>query len=81
MITVLKEGYFQGVSLDVTEIEPLPKNNPLWNFPNVQITPHISGGYYSTANYDNVIAVVKENLTRYTNNKPVLHEVNKKLGY
>lgn len=81
LITVLKEGYFQGVSLDVTEIEPLPKNNPLWNFPNVQITPHISGGYFSTANYDNVIAVVKENLTRYANNKPVLHEVNKKLGY
>ncbi len=81
LVQVLKEGYFQGVSLDVTEIEPLPKNNPLWNFPNVQITPHISGGYFSSANYNNVIAVVKENLVRYANGQEPVHIVNKKLGY
>lgn len=81
LIQVLKEGYFQGVSLDVTEIEPLPKNNPLWNFPNVQITPHISGGYFSSANYSNVIAVVKDNIIRYVRGDKPVHIVDKKLGY
>ena len=81
LINVLKDGYFRGVSLDVTEPEPLPKNNPLWNFPNVQITPHISGGFESIANYDNVISVVKENLVRYIHNEPLLHIIDKKLGY
>lgn len=81
LIQVLKEGYFQGVSLDVTEIEPLPKNNPLWNFPNVQITPHISGGYFSSANYSNVIAVVKDNIIRYVHSDKPVHIVDKKLGY
>lgn len=81
LIQVLKEGYFQGVSLDVTEIEPLPKNNPLWNFPNVQITPHISGGYFSPANYSNVIAVVKDNIIRYVHGDKPVHIVDKKLGY
>lgn len=81
LIQVLKEGYFQGVSLDVTEIEPLPKNNPLWNFPNVQITPHISGGYFSSANYSNVIAVVKDNIIRYVHGDKPVHIVDKKLGY
>ncbi len=81
LIQVLREGYFQGVSLDVTEIEPLPKNNPLWNFPNVQITPHVSGGYFSSANYSNVIAVVKENIIRYVQGQTPVHIVDKKLGY
>ncbi len=81
LIQVLREGYFQGVSLDVTEIEPLPKNNPLWNFPNVQITPHISGGYFSSANYSNVIAVVKDNIIRYVHGEKPVHIVDKKLGY
>lgn len=81
LIQVLKEGYFQGVSLDVTDPEPLTKNNALWNFPNVQITPHISGGFTSIANYDNVMHVVKENIQRYLEGKEPLHTVNKKLGY
>lgn len=81
LIQVLKEGYFQGVSLDVTDPEPLTKNNVLWNFDNVQITPHISGGFTSIANYDNVMNVVKENIQRYLDGKEPLHIVNKKLGY
>ncbi|MCD8029240.1 MAG: D-2-hydroxyacid dehydrogenase, partial [Erysipelotrichaceae bacterium] len=42
---VLDDGYFYGVGLDVVETEPLDKNDTLWNYSNVLITPHISGGY------------------------------------
>lgn len=81
LIQVLNEGHLFGVVLDVTEPEPLPQNHPLWNTPRVYITPHISGGYTTDANYDNVIAVVKENLLRLIEGRESLHTVNRKLGY
>jgi phosphoglycerate dehydrogenase-like enzyme len=37
------EGGLRGVALDVTDPEPLPKDNELWDLPNVFITPHVSG--------------------------------------
>ena len=43
LLHVLKEGHLKGVALDVSEIEPLPKASPLWDLPNVFITPHIAG--------------------------------------
>lgn len=39
----LTSGKISFASLDVFETEPLPKNDPLWTYPNVLITPHISG--------------------------------------
>lgn len=30
-------------AIDVVDPEPLPKNHPLWGFPNVLITPHVGG--------------------------------------
>lgn len=42
LVNALREGKFLGVALDVFEEEPLPENNPLWDFENVIITPHIS---------------------------------------
>lgn len=40
LISVLNKGKFRGVALDVFEEEPLPKENALWNFENVLVTPH-----------------------------------------
>lgn len=38
----LKEGRIQGAGLDVFEVEPpLPKDNPLFDAPNLVVTPHI----------------------------------------
>ena len=81
LVKVAREGHFRGVALDVTEPEPLPKNHPLWNIPHVYITPHISGRYISSANYDRVIAVVLENLKHAQNGEPFAHVVDRKLGY
>ena len=43
LIRALQEGWLRGAGLDVFEEEPLPKTSPLWDMPNVVITPH-SGG-------------------------------------
>ncbi len=40
LIAALKEGLFQGASLDVTAIEPINMDNELLQLPNVFLTPH-----------------------------------------
>ncbi|MBS1840888.1 MAG: D-2-hydroxyacid dehydrogenase [Acidobacteria bacterium] len=43
LIAALESGHLAGAGLDVTGIEPLPENSPLWKAPNLFITPHTSG--------------------------------------
>lgn len=42
MIEALKNGGIAGAGLDTFETEPLPLESPLWDLPNVIITPHIT---------------------------------------
>src|SRR5262249_35634325 len=44
LVKALDSKRLAGAGLDVTDPEPLPKGHPLWKFPNVIITPHVSGG-------------------------------------
>jgi len=62
LIAALREGRIAGAALDVTVEEPLPETSPLWDLPNVFITPHSAG---ETQRYeDNVIDILLENLDR-----------------
>ena len=40
LIDALKSGEIAAVGLDVFDVEPLPENSPLWDMPNVLVTPH-----------------------------------------
>jgi hypothetical protein len=40
---VLKEGWIAGAGLDVFPVEPVPANHPIFDLPNVVLTPHTSG--------------------------------------
>lgn len=42
LIRALQNGVIAGAALDVTDPEPLPADNPLWDMENVIITPHMS---------------------------------------
>nr|WP_321462293.1 glyoxylate/hydroxypyruvate reductase A [uncultured Cohaesibacter sp.] len=42
IVTAIREGILAGASLDVFEQEPLPADSPLWDLPNVILTPHIA---------------------------------------
>jgi phosphoglycerate dehydrogenase-like enzyme len=43
LIAALQSGQLSGAALDVTSVEPLPADSPLWKAPNLLITPHTSG--------------------------------------
>lgn len=63
LIDALKSGHLGGASLDVFETEPLPNESPLWDMPNVLVSPH-SG---STSDRENgrITDIFCKNITRY----------------
>jgi phosphoglycerate dehydrogenase-like enzyme len=44
LVAALRAGEIAGAALDVTATEPLPADSPLWDLPNLIITPHAAGG-------------------------------------
>ncbi len=75
LINVLQEGRIAGAGLDVFEEEPLPPESPLWEMPNVIITPHMAAD--SPMYMDRAIEVFGENVKRFIHNEKLLYEVDK----
>lgn len=79
LITALRERRLGGAALDVFPAEPLPDDSALWNFPNVIISPHISG---NTPFYDErAVALFSENLQRYLGDLPLYNVIKPERGY
>jgi phosphoglycerate dehydrogenase-like enzyme len=70
LLAALRSGKLAGAALDVTETEPLPPTSPLWDEPNVLITPHAAGGRPLGA-ADRIL----ENLTAFLAGEPLSHVV------
>lgn len=79
LVAALESGRLAGAALDVTEPEPLPPGHPLWEMPNVVITPHVASRASLTS--DRRDALLEANLRRFGAGEPLLNVVDKAAGY
>ncbi len=79
LIAALKAGIIAGAGLDVFAEEPLPIGSPLWEMPQVLVTPHASGS--SPRSHERLMDLFSENVRRYAAGEPLLNVVDKGEGY
>lgn len=70
----LASGQLAGAGLDVTDPEPLPSDDPLWEAPNLLISPHFAGGG-SAASLGRLADGAAANLRRLMAGEPLEHVV------
>jgi len=79
LVEALKTEKLAGAALDVYPVEPLPESSPLWEMPNVILSPHIAG---SSPVYDErATDLFAENLFRYLSDRPLLNLWDPELSY
>ena len=78
---VLKDGHLGGAALDVTEPEPLPADDELWDDENVIVTPHISGQFLLKETLVRVLSICGRNLYHRTHGEEMEHVVDRGTGY
>ncbi len=79
LIESRRAGHLRGAALDVFATEPLPPDSPLWEMPNVLVSPHSA----STSDRENtrLAELFCENLKRYLAGKPLLNVLDTALMY
>jgi phosphoglycerate dehydrogenase-like enzyme len=75
----LREHRLAGAALDVFRNEPLTPDSPLWDLPNLLVTPHTSG--YRRDHWEAVVALFADNLRRFERGEELLNLVDKNRGY
>ncbi|MFM8794962.1 MAG: D-2-hydroxyacid dehydrogenase, partial [Acidimicrobiales bacterium] len=74
LIDALRSGHLAGAALDVFATEPLPDDSPLWDMPQVIVTPHNSGG--STATRARGERIFLDNLAAWCAGRELSNRVN-----
>jgi len=72
LVEELRTGRLRA-ALDVTDPEPLPPEQPLWELPNVLITPHMAGD--SPASTIRAFALAGDQIRRFAAGEPLINEV------
>ena len=68
------DGRLMGAGLDALAEEPLPATSPLWDLPNVLITPHV-GGQGGRQLWRRMSDLIRDNTRRYLSGAPLKHVV------
>ncbi len=79
LLAGLTSGRLAGAGLDALDPEPLPDGHPLWQMPNVWVTPHIT--YSSPRTRERMVEIFADNLVRYRAGQPLVNIVDKQAGY
>lgn len=73
----LSQGKIKHAQIDVFEEEPLPRNSPWWNIPNLTITPHVAGVSYPA----DIVSVFEKNLKKFRSGEPLSGLIDLERGY
>jgi phosphoglycerate dehydrogenase-like enzyme len=79
LVEALIAGSIQAAALDVYEEEPPPQDSPLWDLPNVVVSPHMAGDFAGWR--EALVELFVENLERYLTGRPLRNVVDKSLGF
>jgi glyoxylate/hydroxypyruvate reductase len=79
LIAALRESRLAGAALDVFETEPLPPENPLWDMPNVLVSPHSA----STVETENrrIVDIFLTNIDLFLKGEKLINEFSRERGY
>jgi glyoxylate/hydroxypyruvate reductase A len=77
IIRALEDGTLKEASLDVFEVEPLPKTSPLWVHPRVFVTPHAA----ATSDPNHLVGPMLEQMDAHERGKPLRDLVDRSAGY
>lgn len=77
ILRALDDGTLKEASLDVFEVEPLPKTSPFWGNPKVFITPHAA----ATSDPAHLVGPMLEQMRAADEGKPLHNLVDRQSGY
>jgi phosphoglycerate dehydrogenase-like enzyme len=79
LLAALRSGAIAGAALDVFVTEPLPEDSPMWDAPNLIVSPHMSG---DTHDFRQAVAArFAQNLRRFAAGQPLENLIDRKLGF
>lgn len=77
LLGALQKKKLRQAVLDVFEAEPLPETSPLWEHPDIVITPHIS----AVTTPEEAVDCFLDTLVKVEHNEPLHNQVKTKKGY
>lgn len=75
LLRALREKWIAGAALDTHYLYPTPPDHPLWHFPNVIFTPHISGSGLSPNFGPRLWDIFSINVNRFVRGEKLLNEL------
>lgn len=75
LLRALREKWIAGAAIDTHYHYPMPPEHPLWKFPNVIFTPHISGSSLSPRFRSRLWEIFSLNAERFAGGEPLLNEL------
>ena len=73
LLRALREKWIAGAALDTHYHYPMPPDHPLWKFPNVIFTPHISGSTLAPKFKTRLWEIFSLNVERFASGQPLLN--------
>jgi phosphoglycerate dehydrogenase-like enzyme len=77
LVDALESRSLAGAALDVFDEEPLPRDNPLWDTPNLAITAHVAAVSHPLL----LVPIFVENYLRYVKGEPLKYVIDFAVGY